>query len=104
MRHDAGKALSKRVVNLARQTLAFLKYGSLARLFEGQAPTPRQPTAEPVPSAPSSTAELIQRANEHYQRALAAQRAGDWARYGEEMRLVGEVLRALQAAAGGGSP
>ncbi|MGD2136258.1 MAG: UPF0182 family protein, partial [Gemmatimonadales bacterium] len=76
---------------------------SLARLFEGQVPTPRQPTVEAVPSAPSSTAELIRQANEHYQRALAAQRAGDWARYGEEMRLVGEALRALQAAAAAGS-
>jgi hypothetical protein len=35
---------------------------------------------------------LAARAREHYQRALQAQREGDWARYGEEIRRLGEVL------------
>ena len=34
-------------------------------------------------------------AQQHYQRALEAQRAGDWARYGEEIRQLGEVLKRL---------
>ena len=29
---------------------------------------------------------------EHYQRALQAQRDGNWALYGEEIRRLGEVL------------
>jgi uncharacterized membrane protein (UPF0182 family) len=33
----------------------------------------------------------------HYQRALEAQRAGDWARYGEEIRQLGEALKRLNA-------
>jgi hypothetical protein len=35
---------------------------------------------------------------EHYARARAAQRADDWAAYGEEMRRLGEVLRQLESA------
>jgi len=33
----------------------------------------------------------------HYDRARAAQRADDWATYGEQMRLLGERLRELSA-------
>jgi hypothetical protein len=47
--------------------------------------------------------ELVQRASDHFDRAMAAQRAGDWARYGEEMRLVGELLRQLREAGAGGN-
>jgi hypothetical protein len=41
------------------------------------------------PSAPAAEAQ------QHYQRAIEAQRAGDWARYGEEIRLLGEALKRL---------
>ena len=44
------------------------------------------------------------RAAELYQRAVAAQRSGDWARYGEDLSQLGEVLRQLQAALGGRQP
>ena len=37
---------------------------------------------------------------EHYEKARAAQRADDWATYGDEMRKLGDVLRQLQAARG----
>jgi uncharacterized membrane protein (UPF0182 family) len=42
-----------------------------------------------------ATRELGRRALEHYERARAAQRAEDWATYGEEMRKLGEVLREM---------
>ena len=56
--------------------------------------------AEPAPAAAGtatseSTASLTRQAREHYDRARAAQRADDWATYGEEMRKLGEVLREL---------
>ncbi|MEO7773213.1 MAG: UPF0182 family protein [Steroidobacteraceae bacterium] len=38
---------------------------------------------------------LASEAQQHYQRALDAQRAGDWGRYGEEIRHLGEVLKRL---------
>jgi uncharacterized membrane protein (UPF0182 family) len=56
---------------------------------------PRQPESGSAAPAPSSGA--ASQAQQHYQRALEAQRAGDWARYGEEIRQLGEVLKRLNA-------
>ena len=53
------------------------------------------------PAANARAADLARRANESFRRALEAQRAGDWARYGEELRRLEDVLRQLQAALGG---
>ena len=39
---------------------------------------------------------LAQQAQEHYARALQAQREGNWADYGEELNRLGEVLKKLQ--------
>jgi hypothetical protein len=39
---------------------------------------------------------LAERAAEHYERATMAQREGNWALYGEEMRKLGEVLAQLE--------
>jgi uncharacterized membrane protein (UPF0182 family) len=41
--------------------------------------------------------ELAAEAFRRYQAALQAQREGDWARYGEEVRRLGSVLERLQA-------
>lgn len=38
---------------------------------------------------------LLAESRQHYQAALEAQRAGDWARYGEEIKRLGEVLERL---------
>ncbi|MGI8619037.1 MAG: UPF0182 family membrane protein [Gemmatimonadaceae bacterium] len=56
------------------------------------------PAAVPATPAPVASvgATLAQRAQQHYDRALAAQRSGDWATYGEEIRRLGEVLRQLR--------
>jgi uncharacterized membrane protein (UPF0182 family) len=35
-------------------------------------------------------------AREHYARAMQAQREGDWALYGEEIRKLREVIRKMQ--------
>ncbi|MGQ0712318.1 MAG: UPF0182 family membrane protein [Gemmatimonadaceae bacterium] len=73
----------------------------LARLFGG-APQllargeTRAPVA-PVATADAADGEAARRAVGHYERARAAQRADDWATYGEEMRLLGEALRQLES-------
>ncbi len=83
----------------------------LARIFGGEVPgagplpAAAGPTvgAPPVeqraqlPSAPPPTADLVGQAQEHYRRAIEAQRAGDWATYGAEIKQVGDLLRQLQA-------
>ena len=51
-----------------------------------------------------SAGDLARQAAELYQRAVAAQRSGDWARYGEALSQLGEVLRQLQAVFGGRQP
>jgi hypothetical protein len=38
---------------------------------------------------------LAEEASATYERALAAQRAGDWAKYGEEIRRLGELLKKM---------
>jgi uncharacterized membrane protein (UPF0182 family) len=48
-----------------------------------------------APAGEASAAPLTGLAAEargHYDRAIEAQRSGDWATYGEELRLLGEVL------------
>ena len=46
---------------------------------------------------PSDVTALIALANQHYQAAIEAQKQGDWARYGEEIKALGQVLAALGA-------
>jgi uncharacterized membrane protein (UPF0182 family) len=79
----------------------------LARLFGGETESdrvaaPRIAAAAPAPddAAPLSgrAAELIRQADEAYQRAIAAQRLGDWSTYGREIQRVGELLRELRRA------
>ena len=54
----------------------------------------------PAPSgAPSAAvAQLLREAQTHYDRAIAAQRAGNWADYGREIEALGAALRSLRAA------
>jgi hypothetical protein len=71
---------------------------SLERIFpSGQAAS--APAAGPTAAAAQADrgfASLADRAQEHYQRALRAQRQGDWALYGEEIERLGEVLELLK--------
>jgi uncharacterized protein len=53
-----------------------------------------RPAATPPPPAPGAQS-LSARAKQHYDRALEAQRAGDWARYGEEIKQLGAVIEEL---------
>ena len=55
---------------------------------------------QPTPSAPlpsdATVNELIQSANDHFAAAEAAQRDGDWATYGAEIKALSDELRRLQ--------
>jgi uncharacterized membrane protein (UPF0182 family) len=77
----------------------------LARLFSTTASRPAAPQdtrapAAPAPGTPPPPASageaglpaLAAQAQTHYERAVQAQRAGDWATYGEELRQLGQVL------------
>jgi uncharacterized membrane protein (UPF0182 family) len=74
----------------------------LARLFGGSGQLLAQGDADRrVPAEHAldvdANREALRRAAGHYERARAAQRADDWSTYGEEMRLLGELLRQLSA-------
>ena len=47
--------------------------------------------------AASRTGSLASQAQDHYTRAVRAQRSGDWALYGRELEQLGEVLEELRA-------
>jgi uncharacterized membrane protein (UPF0182 family) len=73
--------------------------GALAELFGGSS----RPRTQPEPAvaggeAPTDTGirALAEEARQRYQAALQAQRDLDWAKYGEEMRKLGEGLERLQ--------
>jgi len=72
---------------------------ALERMFPSGRGKP-SPAAEPAGAAAAQTdtalGDLAARAREHYQRALKAQREGDWALYGEEIKRLGEVLELLK--------
>jgi hypothetical protein len=76
---------------------------ALDRLFpEGSEPERREelpPTTGLVTSSEGKElpSELAAQAREHYVRAIEAQRGGNWALYGEEIRKLGEVLERMNA-------
>jgi hypothetical protein len=43
--------------------------------------------------------DLVHQARAHYERAMQAQRDGNWALYGEEIKRLGEVLERIAAQA-----
>jgi uncharacterized membrane protein (UPF0182 family) len=83
----------------------------LIRLFGGTAgePSLAPEGVEVLPLAAAASvqgdvAELLEQAADHYERAMAAQRSGDWAAYGEEIRRVGDLLRRARELSGGNEP
>jgi uncharacterized membrane protein (UPF0182 family) len=91
----------RRVIVVAENRIAMepTLEAALARLF-GEAPAGelKPPASETKPGEPPAappapaTANLAEQAKQHYERALQAQREGDWARYGEEIKRLGVVI------------
>ncbi|MBI4097233.1 MAG: UPF0182 family protein [Candidatus Levybacteria bacterium] len=73
----------------------------LAKIF-GTAEDQTQPSGEtPAKAAPSGEADmtkegLLNQATQAYEAAINAQREGNWARYGEEIKKLGEILSKLR--------
>ncbi|MBA3269887.1 MAG: hypothetical protein H0T71_05200, partial [Acidobacteria bacterium] len=61
------------------------------------APGASRGAAPAVPEdAATARASLAAEARAAYDRAIAAQKAGDWARYGDEIRQLGEILQRMR--------
>lgn len=54
-------------------------------------------TAAPAKALPASLENLIQQANQHYEKAQQDLRQGDWNGYGQEINKVGEILKQMPA-------
>jgi uncharacterized membrane protein (UPF0182 family) len=75
----------------------------LGLLFGAGAPPRPTLAAGDSTAAPTTTtnttaipADVLRQAQQHYDRAIAAQRAGDWATYGREIDQLGAILRQLR--------
>ena len=53
--------------------------------------------APPAPAGPESLQALAKRARDHYERAMQAQKAGNWAQYGQEIEALGRVIEQMRA-------
>jgi uncharacterized membrane protein (UPF0182 family) len=93
----------KRVIVVYQNQIAMEETldAALGRIFgaaQGEvSPLPASETgaAAPSPRPDATLTELLARARDHYQRAVEAQRQGDWSRYGEELKGLGAVLERL---------
>ena len=69
---------------------------AIERIFQEGA-APQNPTEEAAPQPASSMPpDLVRQAAEAYDRAVQAQRQGDWAAYGAELKKLGALLQQLQ--------
>src|SRR3989449_115502 len=109
LRAEGGRIPEMKRVVVAHQNRVVMEEtleAGLARLFGGRV-EPSAAAAAPTGAARPGNgraADLARPPAELYQRAVAAQRSGDWARYGEALSQLGEVLRQLQAVFGGRQP
>ena len=62
----------------------------------GSGPAPPSSSA-PAKTIPASIENLIQQANQHYEKAQQDLRQGDWSGYGQEIQKLGEILRQMPA-------
>ena len=99
LRAEGGQIPELKRVVVAHQNqvvMAETLEAGLALLFGGETGRPASTAvAEPASAPTSVSATMLRQLLDHYDRASAAQRAGNWALYGEEMTRMGELLRRL---------
>jgi uncharacterized membrane protein (UPF0182 family) len=81
----------------ARQTTTRVQDSVSALGQDQQTVTGGGVTPEAARTPSGASAELLREAQAHYDRAIAAQRAGNWAEYGREIEQLGAAIRALRA-------
>ncbi|MCG2686945.1 UPF0182 family protein [Candidatus Parcubacteria bacterium] len=92
LRAEGGKTPElKRVIVAYENRIAMEETldSALEKVFSGQITS--SPTVVPTESPVSQ--DLIKQAKHHFDRAMSAQRLGDWALYGEEIRKLEEIFR-----------
>jgi uncharacterized protein len=78
---------------------------AIGRIFGGEIPSAREAGGGSAPKTQTATEQLaasvggpslIQQAGAAYEQAIQAQRQGDWAKYGEEVKKLGGILEELK--------
>jgi len=105
LRSESGKIPElKRVVVAYENKIAMEETleGAIGKIFNSVVPESQEPSETAAPgAAPSAAAEaataggnmrLLSDARGAYERAIQAQRQGDWAKYGEEIKRLGTIL------------
>ena len=101
LRAEGGRIPELKRVVVAYQNQVVMREtldGALTELFGGSAAgargqiTPAEVTGAPTPTTSAPLQGLIDQARRHYDAAIQAQREGDWARYGDEIGRLGELL------------
>ncbi|MCY7345794.1 MAG: UPF0182 family protein, partial [Pyrinomonadaceae bacterium] len=102
LRAESGKIPELRRVIVAHDNRTVMEETldkSLARLFgeetKPQSTTEIKPLGDAQTTAPIDSTALLEQARRQYESAVAAQRAGDWAKYGEEVKKLGETLEKM---------
>ncbi|MBU1327119.1 UPF0182 family protein [Patescibacteria group bacterium] len=103
LKADTGKIPElKRVIVAYENKIAMeetLEAG-LARLFGAGIGQPRRDgagqAAAPIAPVDAGKENYLKQASETYEAAIRAQKEGDWGRYGEEIRKLGEILNKLR--------
>ena len=98
LRAEGGKIPElKRVIVAYENRIAMEETLDLAleRVFVGRVSQDKT-AADIEPAEPAPQTNLLQQAKDSFNRALEAQRRGDWSRYGEEIRKLGEVLEQMR--------
>ena len=108
LRAESGKIPElKRVIVAYENRIAMEETleASISRIFLGTVPESIEtgtssskaaaaPEKSPVPGG--GAIDLVQQAGDAYERAVQAQRQGDWAKYGEELKRLGSILESLK--------
>lgn len=105
LQSDGGRIPELKRVVIAYQNQVVMREtleAGLSAMFGEGASASRPLVAAPAGEAPTTSGAtdpafqaLLSEVKSRYQGAIEAQRAGDWARYGEEIRLLGELLDRL---------
>ncbi len=109
LRAESGKIPElKRVIVAYENKIAMEETleASISHIFQSEIPEagvasasiPSGAPAVPAPGADLGFRDLVQSAKETYDRAVQAQRQGDWAKYGEELKKLGMTLEQLKRA------
>ena len=106
LRAESGKIPElKRVIVAYENKIAMEETleASIARIFRGGIAAPVPSTPVTAASPPTAVPGLIEQLRQAYEQAIEAQRQGDWAKYGDELKKLGGIIEDLRKS-GGKSP